>query len=394
MDTATSRAWWGHLQGLDGSLRGCGAAEVLSRAGWARSVGGVGPYLGIHARSGAARSAIDTAVAALEIHELPAARGCTYVVPASDFALALRAAEGFSDGEMKVARTVGVTDAEIDTLCTAVVDALAHGPLEPDELRAATGGAVRSLGPDGRKKGLTTTLPIALGRLQVAGEIRRVPTNGRLDQQRYRYAVWRPNPRAGMTLSTEEANVELARRYFAWIGPASASEFQWFSGFGVKAAKAAMVPLGLVPLPGDEARALLPGDLEALRAFRVPGSPGFAAVSNLDGMTLLRRGVRDLVGEADYGREVFGEKGSLALGGLSDLPHHAIFDRGRIVALWDYDAEAARVVWAPLGPRSAALEATVSAVEAFVREELGDARSFSLDSPKSRGPRLAALRRM
>ncbi len=30
----------------------------------------------------------------------------------------------------------------------------------------------------------------------------------------------------------------------------------------------------------------------------------------------------------------------------------------------------------------------------FVREELGDARSFSLDSPKSRAPRIAGLRMM
>jgi hypothetical protein len=44
--------------------------------------------------------------------------------------------------------------------------------------------------------------------------------------------------------------------------------------------------------------------------------------------------------------------------------------------------------------KDAALEREVSEVETFVREELGDARAFSLDSPKSRAPRLAALRRM
>jgi hypothetical protein len=34
----------------------------------------------------------------------------------------------------------------------------------------------------------------------------------------------------------------------------------------------------------------------------------------------------------------------------------------------------------------------VAHTEAYVRDQLGDARSFSLDSPKSRAPRLAALR--
>jgi hypothetical protein len=33
------------------------------------------------------------------------------------------------------------------------------GPLDPDGLREATGKAVRNLGPEGKKKGLTTTLP-------------------------------------------------------------------------------------------------------------------------------------------------------------------------------------------------------------------------------------------
>lgn len=45
----------------------------------------------------------------------------------------------------------------------------------------------RNLGEAGKKKGVITTLPVALGILQAHGEIRRVPVNGRLDQQRYGY---------------------------------------------------------------------------------------------------------------------------------------------------------------------------------------------------------------
>ena len=40
----------------------------------------------------------------------------------------------------------------------------------------------------------------------------------------------------------------------------------------------------------------------------------------------------------------------------------------------------------------AAGEAFLSNLETYLREQLGDARSFSLDSPKSRAPRLMALR--
>src|SRR5690348_13198104 len=105
------RAWWSHRQGLDGRLAGAAPEGVLAETGWARSVGGVGPYLTLHARCGASRGAIDAAVADLRIHELPAARGCTYVVPAADFPLALSA--GVSDAEMKVALKLGVTEKEM-----------------------------------------------------------------------------------------------------------------------------------------------------------------------------------------------------------------------------------------------------------------------------------------
>ena len=56
------RAWWSHRQGLDGRLVGARPAEVLEQTGWARSVGGVGPYLTLFARGGASREAADEAV--------------------------------------------------------------------------------------------------------------------------------------------------------------------------------------------------------------------------------------------------------------------------------------------------------------------------------------------
>ena len=129
MDEAKLRAWWSHRQGLDGTLAGKSEAQALKRTGWARSVGGAGPYLGLFARCGARREAVDRAVADLAIQELPAARGCTYVVPRDDFALALKAGQTLSGGDMKVARMLGVTDAEVDRLAAAVLDALGNGPL-------------------------------------------------------------------------------------------------------------------------------------------------------------------------------------------------------------------------------------------------------------------------
>lgn len=392
MDQSKIRAWYAHRQGLDGSLEGKSAAEVLGRTGWARSVGGTGPYLTLFSRAGLSREAVDASVAKLEIHELPSARGCTYVLPASDFALGLTVAHGFGD-EMKTAEKLGVTEKEIDKLCDAVIAALAKGPLDPEGLREACGRWVRNLGAPGQKKGLTTTLPVALGRLQSSGDIRRIPINGRLDQQRYKYTVWRPNPLRGFKLLAEEAYTQLARRYFSWIGPATIPEFQWFSGLGVKAAKAAAEPLQLEPLGARDDRLLLPEDRAKLETFTAPEDPHYVLVAGLDSISLLRRDLKGMLDSKDLDRHVFVDKDTKPLGGLADLPNHAILDRGRVVGLWEYDTSTNSIAWMAFVKKNKALLDAVARTEQFVREQLGDARSFSLDSPRSRAPRVEALRR-
>jgi hypothetical protein len=384
------RAWWSHKQALDGRLDGAAPAEVLSQTGWARSLGGVGPYLTLVARAGTSREAADAAVASLSIHELPAARNCTYVAPAADFALALQAGVGFST-DVKTVMKLGVTEKEIARLCDVVVDALSKGPLEPDEIRELAGPAVRNLGAEGKKKGVTTTLPVALNLLQTQGEIRRVALNGRLDQQRYRYALWRPNPLANSKLSPAETAVELARRYFAWTGPASIAEFQWFSALSLKAAKAAIQPLGLATLDSsDDGRLMFPEDREKLESFQIPKQAQYRLVSSIDGIGLLRRDLKSIVEPSDFASMVTRER---ATGELTDLPSHAMVDRGRVVGIWEYDPAAESIAWLPFIARNRDLEKAVADTEAYIHSQLGDARSFSLDSPKSRIPRLAALRK-
>ena len=385
------RAWWSHRQGLDSSFFGKSPQEVLERSGWARSVGGVGPYLTLFGRSGTSRTEADSAVQNLDIHELPAARGCTYVVPATHFALALRVGQSFADGEMKTARKLGVTDDEITKLCEAVMAALAKGPLDPEAIREATGSASRKLGEEGKKKGLTTTLPLTLGKLQASGEIRRISANGRLDQQRYAYALWQKNPLAEQELSDEEANVELARQYFSWIGPASLGEFRWFSALSVKVSEAAIAPLKLVRVDND--RLMIPKLREQFEEFQVPKQPHYVLVSSLDGISLLRRDLKSLIDPRDLDRRFVTDKEAAALNDLADLPSHAIFDRGRLVGLWEYDTTSDSIVAATFIPRNDDLKSAIARTEDYIRKQLGDARSFSLDSPKSRAPRIEGLRK-
>jgi hypothetical protein len=377
------RAWWWHRQGLDGSLAGASPADLLARTGWARSVGGANPYLTLFARAGVSRVDTEAAVSALSIHELPSARGCTYVVPAADFGLALQVGRGAPEADLARVGKLGVPRTEIDTLCAAVLDAVAGGPLDPARLKEVLGDRVRNLGPAGKKQGVTTTLPVALGLLQASGELRRVPVDGRLDQQRYAYTRWTA-PRSG--LSDEEARVELIRRYLGWTGGASIAHIRWFTGFPARDVKAALA--GMDPVELADGILALPEDAKAYAEFVPPSEPRYSLLAGIDALILLRRDLPSLLAPEDLDRPVPGD--NRVLGKHTDLPDHAIVDRGRVIGLWQFDVDGQRIAWWAL-ENDRALASEVERTEAFIRDELGDARSFSLDSPKSRAPRIAAL---
>lgn len=396
------RFHWSILQGLDGSLAGASAHDVLARAGWMRTVGGAGPYLGLHARAGLSRAAVDAAVAAGDICELPSARGCTYLVPRADYALALRLGQGKSEAtEISNAKKLGATDAELDRLHTKILDSLGAGPLEPKELKEACGDAVRSFGDEGKKKGMTTTLPVGLGWLQSRGLIRRIPVNGRLDAQRFAYARWSPSPLDGVTLADDEVAYEITRRFFDWIGVSSLDQLAWWTGLTKRACKQALSDLGVEPL-------VIEGDQLAAETARlaferapVPSEPNIRLVGSLDNLFHLRREIAPHVHPDDAAQPVAGggfttvQRGE-QVSSVLDLPHHAVVDRGRIVGVWDYDADRGEVVARAFQP-SDGFTAAVARTERFVREELGDARAFSLDTMTAKGrgnraERLAVLR--
>lgn len=82
------------------------------------------------------------------------------------------------------------------------------------------------------------------------------------------------------------------------------------------------------------------------------------------------------------------------LGSLSDLSSNAILDRGTVIGLWEFDPESSGLVWFTFTKADQALRQCIAKTEAYVRDQLGDARSFSLDSAKSRLPRIEAIRKL
>ncbi len=381
------RAWAWHRQGLDGSLAGCGSEQVFERAGWARSIGGANPYLTLFARAGIRREQVDADLKAHRILELPTARGCTYVLGWQDFAWALQLGRDSAEATFKVLGRLGVERGEITLLEEEVVHTLAEagGALDPRQLKEALGDSVRSLGEEGRKKGASTTLPTALGILQAHGRIRRVPANGRLDQQRYAYELWDMAP---STLDDEAVQAELIRRYLGWTGGATFKQSQWFTGFTVAQSKAALAAAGAaeVPTAAGDVLWMMPADVERLQAFEVPAEEQIQLLAGSDTFVLLRRNVPELLAEEDRSPELAGASALTA-----DLPDHPIVDRGRIIGLWQYDPGVQRIVAWVFGGATPAVTRRIAEVEDWIREDLGDFRAFSLDSPAGRRKRIDKL---
>jgi hypothetical protein len=382
------RAWAWHRQGLDGSLSGKTSEEVLDRAGWARSVGGANPYLTLFARAGIRREQVDRDVAELRIHELPTARGCTYVLGRNDFAWGLQVGRDAAVAPFKVLARLGVERGEITLLEEQVLHTLMESsdPMDPKQLKDELGESVRSLGEEGKKKGASTTLPTALGLLQADGRIRRVPVNGRLDQQRYAYTSWALPP---STLDDDAARARLIERYLRWTGGATFKQSQWLTGFTVAQSKAALAAVGAVEVTtaAGEPLWMLPDDVEHLSAFKAPQEEQIQLLAGTDSLVLLRRNSADMLAEGDRGRKVL--DGTLGL--QADLSDHPILDRGRIIGLWQYDPGKERIAAWTFDKPTAAVTQRITEVESWIREDLGDFRSFSLDSPASRQNRIDAL---
>ena len=128
-----------------------------------------------------------------------------------------------------------------------------------------------------------------------------------------------------------------------------------------------------------------------MRSLKQEKDPPAALVSSLDNLFHLRRELASLIEPKDLARL---PREGKAGGALMDLPSHAVVQGGRIVGLWEYDAEKGELVAGLFAKATPAVKKAVRAMEAFVRDQLGDARSFSLDSPESRGERIAGLRRL
>jgi len=388
------RAYLAHRQGLlEFSTKP--NREVLSDVGWVRSVGGHNIYIALHSRNGSTKAQTENDAKNHQIYEFASARGCTYFLPGDEFQVGIKAGQGINDASaIRTAKTkLGFTDEDLIKLKSGITNALKNGALDTNGIKKELCDLIINFGEEGKKAGQTTSLSLGLLSLQGEAKIRRVPKGWALESQSYEYELFQDAPIVDDSYSRDQAYTDLAQKYWNWIGLASLAQFQWFSGLGVGAAKKATEGLNLVPVEGTEL--LIHADNEAeYRNFEVPNKPAYRLLTALDSLFLLRREVESLFDPVDLAGNGENEKRGGGLVASNDLRNHAIVDRGRIVGIWEYETSSQSLVTALFVPINDELESEIRRTEAFIRDELGDCRSFSLDSPKSRQATIDALRAM
>ncbi len=348
------------------------AADVLNATGWVRTLGGVDAYLSLRAR--APNLSVDDVHAELasgQLRVVPAARGCIYLVPATDATLALALAERL--WRKRIPRDLekaGSSLAEVEALGAPILAALADGPRTTPQLKAALGSRVPSLGAAGKKVGISSLLPPALRLLEFQHELSRTTVTGRLDTETYLWSR-RTEDDAAESFVAEALAQALATRLLRWFGPITVDNASGFTGLGKTPLKRALAALGT---PTDD------GFVAADQQLPAP-SPGPHFLPGFDNVMIWLGGPTRFVAEADLDRptHIWGmSKHDKTWRNAKHTLTRTVIHQGRVVGIWEFDPDAQRVVVGAYSPGlPAAAEAEAERVGHFLTT-LGNARAFSL----------------
>jgi hypothetical protein len=253
---------------------------------------------------------------------------------------------------------------------------------------------VRSLGEKGKKVGMSSVLPTALRDLEFRGVIERTLEEGKLDTERY---VWRTaNPDGGWDVVHVPDDAvgrwaELARIFLGYAGPARVEDFAEWTGLPLRDARAGLEQArpARVAVEGfaDEAFVLE----EDAAALRRPAEPSrrVAMLSFEDNFLVAHGGPRWVVDPAHWATpiQVWGGTKGGTLGDARHVQTRTVTIGDELAGIWEMDPDAGKVLWAPF--RAVAKEARAEVEKlaeetaSFLKEEIGHARSFSLDTEES-----------
>jgi DNA glycosylase AlkZ-like len=388
---------------------GATITSTLEDHGFVRTLGGVDAYLALHCRvPGLTRAVVDDALRAGEVKVVPAVRGCMYLVARSQVPLCLRAADWLSRATRdREHAKVGISATELEEIGRAVSELLAaRGPLTTDAIRRGLPeGTVRSLGPAGKKLGISSPLPSALRRLEMDGRIERLPSDARLDNERYSWGIAPRDPFDGATVPDEpiDAYTRLAELFFGAAGVSTPATFAGWVGISQRDAKAAIARAGLVPVAaeGIQGAAYMP---EALRpVLKDPAAAGqVAALLPFADNVLSLHGGPGLLTDAAYHAIHVPQWGSgdktAPLVSAQHVELRCVLGGNRVAGVWEFDPDQRNVFVGYFGAPSADLRKRVEAagaqVAGFLDGQMGHGRSFSLDTDQELRQRVAFARQL
>ena len=396
------RSHWYARQGLDSQMPGR-VAEILRTSGWINSPASTAPYLAMRARSpNLAPATVDQAVFGGDaVFEVPAVRGCAMLVPRDDIATALCCAHRDStERTRKIRSACHITVREIENLSQAILDLLKREPLGTQEIRARVPeGMVRSLGPEGKRFGESSTLTHVLRMLQVQGSVLRFAIEKKLDSTRYAYrlAPWQNV----YEVSLAESIRRLAERFFSWAAPATLEEFAWWSGANRKDARQAIdsIQMQRVSIPDWTEEAWIPADQtdDLIDVKEQKDGQDFRFLPFRDNFLYFRRRLAVFLEPEDREIEVMDWMSRPAvLADLESLHYNAIVLHGRLVGSWEYDPEEKCIVWKTSAKtrknHGRVLRALMEDLAQFIGKDLGDVRFYPFDTGAKRRARINSLR--
>jgi hypothetical protein len=294
---------------------------------------------------------------------------------------------------------VGVQEQEVHELGGRILAALADGMLSTDAVRKALpAGMLPSLGAAGKKVGMSSILPTALRLLEGAGRIRRQPETGRLDSQRYAWRLPQGAAFGGATAPDDEGALvqAMAALYFRQAGPATLNEFAAWAGVGKRHAKAAIAALALVAVgvPGLGDAWLFEDDLADLQASPSADELPPVLLPFEDNYVSFRGALSCLGQPEDQDRpvKIGGSGKGRRLGDAAAMWQRVVLHRGCIAGYWEWEPDAQRVVTATFrkmpADRAQELADRADRLTAFISEQLGHGRAFSLDNERQQRKRL------
>ncbi len=377
-------------------------ADVLDRTGFIRTLGGVDVYVAARARvAGVTRESMDTAVEQQLLRVTPTVRGCIYLVARRHQALSLRLADLLSRRRNeREHEKAGIRPGEIEVVASAVLEALAEGPLSTQAIRKRLPeNCLRSLGAAGKKVGISSPLPPALRHLEFSGSIDRLLENGRLDTERY---LWRKAEGAAPPeLIAEPADVHrhMAEVYLRAAGFGNRKGLAAWSGLNQKDASKALDALDTFTLTVEGVE----GPQVALAEHRgvLESPPAEDAVALLpfeDNLIALREGPAFFVDPEHLSIPVpvWGRGRGSTVGDVRHGSLRPIIAEHRLVGFWELDPDTDSVVtglFAEVGNDSRdRIDQEANDLGRFLVEQLGHGKSFSIDSEKHQRNRCEHIR--